>query len=151
MQYLTGARVTRVYAEQVASRDAQLVEEDSVFITLRFSDGSNGSIAYLAEGDRSLPKERVEIFGDGRTFILDDFRAAALYRNGREEKIRLRTQDKGQREELRALCQTVLTNVPAAITLAELAATTRATFRIRDSLRTGEAKEVNRESSIVNS
>ena len=142
MQYLTGALVTRVYAEAVTSRDAQVIEEDSVFITLRFSDGSNGSIAYLSEGDAALPKERVEIFGEGRAFVLDDFRAAALYRRGREEKIRLRAQDKGQADEVRAVCRSVLEAAPAPIALAELAATTRATFRILDSLRTGEAKTV---------
>ena len=142
MQYLTGALVTRVYAEAIGSRDADVIEEDSVFITLRFSDGSNGSIAYLSEGDRGLPKERVEIFGEGRAFVLDDFRAASLYRNGREEKIRLRAQDKGQADEVRALCQTVLEATPAPITLADLAATTRATFRIRDSLRAARPLEV---------
>jgi len=34
-------------------------------------------------------------------------------------------------------------NSPAPIALPDLAATTRATFRIRDSLRTGQAMEVN--------
>ncbi|HYP53404.1 MAG TPA: Gfo/Idh/MocA family oxidoreductase, partial [Pyrinomonadaceae bacterium] len=145
MQFLTGSFVTRVYAEQVASDDAEIVAEDSVFVTLRFADGSNGSIAYLAEGDRALPKERVEIFGGGRTFVLDDFRAAATYRDGRERKTAARGQDKGQAEEVSAACAVVLEGRPAPVTLAELAATTRATFRILDSLRTGEAKEVNSE------
>ena len=142
MQFLTGSTVTRVFAEKTAARDAEIVEEDSVFVTLRFADGSNGSIAYLAEGDRALPKERVEIFGEGRTFVLDDFRGATAYRDGREKRIGGRGQDKGQADEVRAVCAAVLAGGPAPITLAELAATTRATFRIRDSLRTGEAKEV---------
>ena len=64
-----------------------------------FADGSNGSIAYLAEGDNALAKERVEIFGDGKTFVLDDFRRASLYHNGQEEKTVLRAQDKGQAEK----------------------------------------------------
>ena len=42
-----------------------------MFITLRFADGSNGAIAYLSEGDKSLPKERVEIFGSGKIFVID--------------------------------------------------------------------------------
>ena len=67
-------------------------------MTLRFADGSNGVIAYLAEGDRALAKERIEIFGAGSVFVIDDFRAAVAYRDGREEKIKLRAQDKGQAE-----------------------------------------------------
>ncbi|HEX6184295.1 MAG TPA: bi-domain-containing oxidoreductase [Pyrinomonadaceae bacterium] len=144
-QYLTGSHVTRVYAESVASDDREAVDDDSVFVTLRFADGSNGSIAYLAEGDRALPKERVEIFGGGRAFVIEDFRSAASYAGGREAGTRLRAQDKGQREEVRAVCAAVREGAPAPIPLADLANTTRATFRILDSLRTGEPKDVNRE------
>jgi predicted dehydrogenase/threonine dehydrogenase-like Zn-dependent dehydrogenase len=142
MQYLTGAPTTRVYAESIASRNEQIVDEDSVFITLRFADGSNGQIGYLAEGDKAMPKERIEIFCDGKTFIIDDFRSATSYRNGREEQTRLRNQDKGQPEEVRKVCQVVLEGRAAPIALEDLAATTRATFRILESLRTGQAINV---------
>ncbi|HEX8688546.1 MAG TPA: Gfo/Idh/MocA family oxidoreductase, partial [Pyrinomonadaceae bacterium] len=145
MQYVTGSRVARVYAESVASGDGAGVDEDSVFVTLKFADGSNGTIAYLAEGDRALPKERVEIYGAGRTYVVEDFRAAASYAGGRETRTRLRAQDKGQREEVRAVCAALREGGPAPIPLADLANTTRATFRILDSLRTGEPKAVNRE------
>jgi polar amino acid transport system substrate-binding protein len=141
-QYLTGSRVTRVYAESVASDDREAVDDDSVFVTLKFADGSNGSVAYLAEGDRALPKERVEVFGGGRTFIIEDFRSAVGYAGGRETRTSSRAQDKGQREEVRAVCAAVREGGPAPIPLADLANTTRATFRILDSLRTGEAVEV---------
>lgn len=143
MHYLTGSLATRVYAESIASRNQQLVSEDSVFITLAFADGSNGSIAYLAEGDKSFPKERIEIFGDGKIFVIDNFQRTASYRNGREDKTPpLRHQDKGQAEEVRAVCATVLEGGDAPIALDELAITTRATFRIRESLRTGRPIEV---------
>jgi polar amino acid transport system substrate-binding protein len=137
MQFWTGAPPVRVYVEPVASRNHEVVEEDSVMITLRFADGSNGTIAYLAEGDRAMPKERAEIFGEGRVFLLEDFRGATTYRNGREEVIKQRAQDKGQREEVSAACAVVLGKTDAPISLAELASTTRATFRMRESLRTG--------------
>ena len=142
MQFLTSAPPVRVYAESVAARSHEIVDEDSVIITLRFADGSHGTIAYLAEGDAALAKERVEVFGAGRVFVLDDFRRASLYRNGREERINLRAQDKGQAAEVRAICALVREGGEAPITLAELAATTRATFRIRESLRTGAAVSV---------
>lgn len=135
MQYLTGSVTTRVFAESVTSRDAAATEADSVFITLKFSDGSNGSIAYLAEGDSSLAKERIEIFGEGKSCVIDDFRRVTTYRNGRESAIKSRGQDKGQAEEMKQLCSMVLSGGPSPIALDDLAATTRATFRILDSLR----------------
>jgi polar amino acid transport system substrate-binding protein len=142
MQFITGAAVERVFAESVSSNDGQATDDDSVFVTLKFADGSNGTIAYLAEGDRALPKERVEIFGAGRSFVIDDFRTSVTYRNGREKATRLRAQDKGQREEVRAVCAAVLAGAPPPITLDELATTARATFRIVESLRMGEPVKV---------
>ena len=138
MQFWIGAPPVSVFAEAVAGRSHQIVDEDSVFITLRFADGSNGCIAYLAQGDKTLPKERVEIFGAGKSMVIDDFRRASLYCNSREEQVKLRNQDKGQAEEVRAVCAAVLKGGPAPISLNELAATTRTTFRILDSLKSSQ-------------
>jgi predicted dehydrogenase/threonine dehydrogenase-like Zn-dependent dehydrogenase len=139
LQYWTDAPPVSVFAQTIASRNQEIFDSDSVMINLQFADGSNGCIAYLAEGDKTLPKERVEIFGEGSVFVLDDFSDAYLYRNGREEKVRLRKQDKGQIGEVKAVCRMVLEGASAPIALEELTATTRATFRILDSLRTGQS------------
>jgi predicted dehydrogenase/threonine dehydrogenase-like Zn-dependent dehydrogenase len=122
MQFLTGAPPVSVFAESVSAKSSKIVDADSVFITLRFADGSNGNIAYLSEGDKSLAKERVEIYGSGKIFVIDDFRAGKI-------------QDKGQRTMVRQICASVLKGERAPIGLFELAATTRTTFRILDSLR----------------
>jgi polar amino acid transport system substrate-binding protein len=122
MQFLTGAPPVSVFAESVSAKSSKIIDADSVFITLRFADGSNGAIAYLSEGDKSLAKERVEIFGGGKTFVIDDFRTG-------------KAQDKGQREQIKRICAAVLEGRPAPISIDELAATSRATFRILESLR----------------
>ncbi|MDX6575797.1 MAG: hypothetical protein QOE96_1750 [Blastocatellia bacterium] len=142
MHFITGSLTTRVYAEAISSSDQEVNNDDSVFITLRFADGSNGAIAYLAEGDRALPKERIEIFGGGKSFVIDDFRSAGAWKNGRESKTKLRAQDKGQQDEIRAVCAVVRDGGPAPIALDDLATTTRATFRVLESLRTGLPVEV---------
>jgi polar amino acid transport system substrate-binding protein len=147
MQFWIGSPPVSVSAESVAVDRHDVINHDSVLITLRFADGSNGSIAYLAEGDKSLAKERVEIFGDGKSFVLDDFIRTFAYRNDREEKTVLRAQDKGQAEEVKQLCAMVLDGGAPPIPLAELATTTRTTFRILDSLRTGQRTAVKSEKS----
>ena len=135
MQFLTEARPVSVFAESVSAKSPKIVDADSVFITLRFADGSNGVIAYLSEGDKSLAKERVEIFGGLRSFVLDDFRRGIGYASGREKEIILKTQDKGQRNQIQRICASVRAGEEAPIRVDELVATTRATFRILDSLR----------------
>ncbi|HEV2883479.1 MAG TPA: bi-domain-containing oxidoreductase, partial [Pyrinomonadaceae bacterium] len=138
MQYWTGSPPVSVFAEAIGANHDNVMNHDSVFITLRFADGSNGCVAYLAEGDKALAKERMEIFGEGKSFVIDDFRQATGFRNGREEKITLRAQDKGQAEQVKAVCAVVVEGGPAPITLSELASTTRATFRVLESLRVGQ-------------
>ena len=142
LQYLAGAPPVLVFAESLSAKSSKIVDADSVFITLRFADGSNGTVAYLSEGDKGLAKERVEIFGAGRTFVLDDFRRATLYKDGREEQITLKAQDKGQQAEVRQVCASVLAGDSVPINYDELAATTRATFRVLDSLRERQPFEV---------
>ena len=135
MTFITGARPVSVFAEAVSAKSDKVIDADSVFVTLKFSDGSNGSIAYLAEGDKALAKERIEIFGSGSSFVLDDFKRATSYKNGSENQINLKGQDKGQAEQIRAVCASLLNGGPAPISFEELVSTTRTTFRILDSLR----------------
>lgn len=142
MHFLTGSLTTRVYAESISSRDAGAMNEDSVFITLRLANGSNGSIAYLAEGASAMPKERIEILGGGKSFVIEDFEMAIAYDGAREKKIKLREKDKGQKHEVNIACAVVREGKPAPISLEDLATTTRATFRILESLRTGMPIEV---------
>jgi len=142
MEYITGALPVSVFAESVKGDNVLRLNDDSVLVTLRFADGSNGSIAYLGEGDRALAKERVEIFGAGRSFVIDDFRRGIGYKDGREEQTTLRAQDKGQLDEVRALCESILKPDAAPITLEELAVTSLTTFRILDSLRTGQRVDI---------
>jgi predicted dehydrogenase/threonine dehydrogenase-like Zn-dependent dehydrogenase len=142
MQFLTGSAPVSVFAESVSAKSDKTINADSVFITLRFADGSNGCIAYLSEGDKSLPKERVEIFGGSRSFVLDDFRRATLHKDGREEQVTLKAQDKGQQAQVRQICASILEGIEAPISVNDLAATTRATFRILDSLREHRPFEV---------
>ena len=142
MQFVTGARPVHVFAECISAKASKIIDADSVFITLRFADGSNGVVAYLSEGDKGLAKERVEIFGAGRSFVLDDFKRATLYKDGREDQVTQKTQDKGQQAQVREVCARVLNGSAAAISLDDLAATSRATFRVLDSLRERQPFEV---------
>ena len=67
--------------------------------------------------------------------MLDDFRRATLYKDGREEQVTLKAQDKGQQAQVRQVCRNVLEGGPLLISIDDLAATSRATFRVLDSLR----------------
>jgi len=135
LQFITGSRPVRVHALSVSSENVQMPDQDNVAISLRFQDGSVAQIGYLACGDKFVGKERIEIFGGGQAFIIDDFRRGDHYSLGVRRKLRL--PGKGHREEVVAFLDAVDDGRPAPIPLESLLATSETTFAILDSLSTG--------------
>ena len=116
--------------------------EDNLHMQILFADGSRAEILYLSSGDASVPKERIEVSGEGRTAISDDFRKAWFYSQNHCRSKSLFSQDKGHREELRAFVEAVSDGREPPIPFESLRATTLATFRLRESLRCGKALPV---------
>jgi predicted dehydrogenase len=118
--------------------DAGRYSGDNVVITLRYPGGSVATISYLACGTNAMGKERIEVSAGNRGAVLDDFRSLTLYGRGRPKTMRewLR-QDKGHRAECRAFMEAIAQGRPSPIPLADLAATSRATFAAIESARTG--------------
>ena len=118
-------------------------EDPNAVISIEFADGSLGTIHYACNGDRTYSKERVEVFGGGRVAVLDDFRRLDLVRHGRRQSFRsLLKQDKGHRGEWKALAECIRNGSEAPIPLDEIFATTLATIRIAESLRSGRTEQV---------
>jgi polar amino acid transport system substrate-binding protein len=148
MQYFTEAEPVRVLAESVFTGSAKETDADTVAITIKFSDGSIGTVHYLAVGDKSFPKERLEIFGDGAVGVLDDFKTATLTHNGQTRKLGSGTQDKGHREEVQEFARNLLAKPGAPISFRSLVATTLATFAALESLRSGQPALVDTEAVL---
>ena len=111
---------------------------DTFSASLRFSDGSICTLGYFANGDPGLGKERIEVFADGRAAILDDFQRLETWQNGRRRRSRRLSQDKGFDAEIEAFLVALRDGGPMPISWSGQVTTTRATFAIEESLRTGE-------------
>src|SRR3989449_5083496 len=110
---------------------------DNVAVTLKFADGSVANLLYLANGDRSIPKEFFEVFCQGAIARLDDFRTLELARNGKLQKFKS-VQDKGHRRELQLTIEAVRDGKPSPISFEELVEVTETTFLVQRALATGE-------------
>jgi len=141
LSYLASSEPLRASAH--ATKSAASYRDDNLAIVLEFANGSVGTITYAASGDRACGKERVEVFAGGGTACLDDFRSLEIVRNGRrnQQRSRLR-QEKGFAEEWRAMVAALRSGIPP-IPLNEIVATTLASFRIVQSLRSGAPALVN--------
>jgi predicted dehydrogenase len=94
-----------------------------VNISVPFSDGSLGTITYVALGDAAFGKERIEIFGGNAVATVDDFRVAEFYRNRRRVK-KLRHRGKGHDEEVNEFIAALRAGSPSPIPFNSLILTT---------------------------
>ncbi len=140
MQFLTSADPVRVFAECLSSGNDKMKNDDNISVVVKFNDGSVGNLVYAANGDKSLPKEHLEIFGGNSVFIIDDFKSGKLYKAGKVKDFK--NQGKGHREEINAFYDALKKGQPSPISFRSVCLTTRTTFRILDSLATGLPIEV---------
>ena len=116
--------------------------EDFVVVS-EFRDGSIGTVTYVGGGDRSIAKERVEVFGSGRAAVLDDFRKLTLAEGGRRRVWRdWVRQDKGHRGAWRAFTAAVARGGPPPISYEQVFGVALATIAAEESLRSGKPLDV---------
>jgi predicted dehydrogenase len=112
---------------------------ENIVVSLHFANGSLGTLSYLANGDRSYSKERIEVFGGGTTAVLEDFRKLELVRHGRKQTFRSRfRQDKGHRGEWQAVARAITSGTAAPIPFEQIVSSTLATLRIVESRSSGQ-------------
>jgi predicted dehydrogenase len=143
MQSLANSDPISVSAKCIVTAGEAQMPEDSVLITLTFSDGSVGTIAYCARGASSLPKEYLEVHAARRSAVLENFASVSLF--GPRGRKRVRCPGKGQAEEIAAFVQAVRDG-EAAIPLASQLCTTLAALCTLESLRTGATVAIDLES-----
>lgn len=137
IQFLTGSRVADVCLNAMGPHRTET--GDSASLLLRHENGATGVINYFANGSRAYAKERVEVYAQGRTLVLDNFRRLTGYGFRGFSSLSGR-QDKGHGEQMKRLLAAVRTGRADAeaaglIPFADLINTTQATLAALRSLR----------------
>ena len=113
-------------------------EKADVQATVRFQNGSCGTISYVTAGNPRYPKETLDAAAAGRSARLDNFKTATVWTGRRRSITRARGgQDKGQQSELERFVEAVLTGAPMPVPVDSLVATTKATIAVGESLLSG--------------
>jgi predicted dehydrogenase len=137
LSFLVGTGPVEVQAHPLGN--GRQYSNDNVVAILRFANGSQGTISYLANGDKAYSKERLEVFGGGRVAVLEDFRRLELVRDGRKKTISSKLgQDKGHRGEWEAVAHAIRTGGRSPIPFDEIVSTQLATFALEESRMIGQ-------------
>jgi predicted dehydrogenase/threonine dehydrogenase-like Zn-dependent dehydrogenase len=137
LSFLTGSSPVEVETRSLPNPGQYT--NDNIVCSLRFANGSQGTISYFANGDKSYSKERIEVFGGGSVASLEDFRRLDLVRGGKQRVFRaLLRQDKGHRGEWQAFVTAIQTGAGSPIPFREIVCTMLATFALEESRSLGK-------------
>lgn len=136
LTFLTGSLPVSVTGH--ATPDNGIYYQDNAVLTFEYPDGSLGIVTYLANGDKSIPKEEIEVFCEGKTAFLHDFRTLELISNGNKKTIRSSRQDKGHREAWNCFLDSVENGLNPPIPYQEIWGVHLATFAAVESITRGE-------------
>lgn len=142
MQCLTGGNSIRAYAERISANNRTSLNSDNLVITLKFEEGSVGSIIYSASGDRSYSRELIEIFSEGDTIIIKDYKETEFYSSGKKKTYKTFSQDMGYEGELQYFIDTVTGKSNLKLTPEKIFNSTLTVLKIDESLEKAKPMEI---------
>lgn len=133
-RFLTGSRITTVRATSIKPAEGQKQTYDTVSIALTFENGSIATVNYFANGNKSYPKERVEVFQSGGVAVLDNFVKLRSYGIGGLKNMRTLRQDKGIEACAKSFVDNIVAGRPAPIPLEEILEVSRVSVTAMEQL-----------------
>lgn len=134
--YLAGAPIRSLAASAIPG----LPSAQDAVINVQMANDSVGVILYSAGGDRSLPKEYLEVHGGGCSAVLHDFQSATLHAKGKRRVIKSR--GKGHYQEVDAFLNAVAAGHGPPIPFGEICNVTRATFAVETAIGSGQVVQL---------
>ncbi len=132
--FFTGSLVDKVVMSSMGANPK--ANTDNVAIILKYRNGSQGVINYFANGSKRYSKERIEVYSQNRTAVIDNFRKISYF--GFKGKGFKKAQDKGQAKQFQLLLESLKKGGDAIISYEEIMNTSKASIAAVESLKRGE-------------
>lgn len=139
---LAGARPVSVHAAALRPASPTADDLENRTVTVTYDNGSVGCLQYLTQGSPRVPKERLEVFGGGRTVELDNFERLTVCEGNRRSVRRWSAIDKGQAAEMKAFIDAVASGGSMPVSVQSLIDTTLITLAAGESLRRAAVVEL---------
>lgn len=142
MSYLCGSLPVRVSAAMIGGC-IDGGQNDNCIATIQFENGSIGVLAYVSNGDPHFEKERVEVFGQRKVAVIENWQRVVLSANGKKRSVKARGSGKGHAAEIRKFIGAIADGGPSPISIESALRVSQAMIGIQDSLKTsGSAVDV---------
>ncbi|OYD44529.1 dehydrogenase [Sphingobacterium cellulitidis] len=137
--FLTGSKVKSVCMNAMGQSPEE--NTDNATILLKYENGSTGVINYFSNGSKAYSKERIEIYSQERTLVVDNFRKTEGYGVSGFSKLST-SLDKGHKNQFVNLIKGVKEGSKSIIPLDEIYNTTLASFAALESLKLNKWIEI---------
>lgn len=127
--FLVGPGDPKISVEVAGITGSNSVARDNLSVSLRYPDGSLATLLYVAMGSKAMDRERLEVYGQQTSAVLDDFQKLTFY-GGRKEVVTLHRSDKGHQRELLEVAKFSRGAESSVITTEEVFRATEMTFRV---------------------
>lgn len=123
--HLTGSKIESVCMQGMGIHPEE--NTDNASILLKFENGSTAVINYFANGSKSYSKERLEVYSQERTYIMDNFRSTKGFGVKGFKNIKTKL-DKGHNDQFAEYLGFLKKGGKALIEFDEIINVTRASF-----------------------
>ncbi len=125
MSFLSNSEVESISSVALNSQKELPIKNDNTILNMKFKDGSIGTLSYLSNGNKSYPKEQMNLFCEGKVFELDNYKRVNAYGSNGMKKL---SQDKGHKDEMIGFIENIKSSNYSLISLKSLVNTTLTTF-----------------------
>lgn len=133
-RFLAGSAITSINCIAMHQGTLTSKTNDTVTITISFENGSIGTVNYFANGHRSFPKERIEVFQSGGIALIDNFSKLKSYGFHGLKSRTLFRQNKGIYECVNSFIQCIEEGEESPIPFDELVEVSKFTIMASDQL-----------------
>lgn len=134
ISFLTNSQVVSVCMNALGQHPMD--NTDNATILLKYENGTNAVINYFANGSKAYSKERVEVYHQERTLVMDNWRKLTGY-GFKNFSSASSGQDKGHQSQFSLLIESITNGGSQIIPIDQIINTTKASFAAIESLRNG--------------
>jgi predicted dehydrogenase len=134
ISFLTGSKVKSICMNAMGINPKE--NTDNASILLKYENGTNAVINYFANGSKAYSKERIEVFHQERTLVLDNWRRLKGF-GFKNFSSSSSSQDKGHQNQFNLLINSIQNGGAEIIPMEEIVNTTIASFAAIESLKKG--------------
>jgi len=131
--FIAGSKISDFSFKKIYSDSEKLEPESNITIAISYQNGSIANITYTTLGSPIQNKEHIEVFCEGSSYMLADFKKLTVFEN-KKHKVALKIQDKGHFNELVEFLKLLRGEDNLCPSLEEIVETTEVTIKIRDNL-----------------